>query len=143
MKKRLLPLMGTAFLMLTMVPVLHAEVGARNVMPYLQELRLESAEEKANTDAAIARMPGDCQAMAAKYGPLFTKIDTILASPRLPVDGKQAIVEIRNTLIWSSNTFRENVRKGESLQARQCQVGLESITSTEKQIGLIERALKN
>jgi hypothetical protein len=142
MKKGLLPLTGTAFLMLVMAPIVQAEVMARNVMPYLHELKLETYEEKSRTDAAIARMPGDCQAMSAKYGPLLTKIDGILKSPKLPVDGKQAIVEIRNTLIWSSNTFRANVRKGETMQTYQCRVGLDSITTTEKQIGLIEQALR-
>ncbi len=142
MKKRLLPLLGTTFLMLILTPVVQAEIMAKNVSPYLQELRLETHEEKARTDAAIARMPRDCQQMSAKYGPLLTKIENILASPKLPVNGKQTIVEIRNNLIKSSNTFRENARNGDVMQTRMCGVGLDSISETEKQISLVEQTVR-
>ncbi len=141
MKVHYFPLVCVATLFASMVA--NAQLKPNYVYSEARLLIEETVEVANRTNAAIKKLPANCQELSVKNYKVYDSLNDVLGKQNLSEDVKQILMETRTELVWSIEAFRRNVLVGQkSVDARACHLGLGSVETIEKQLNQISSRLR-
>ena len=141
MKVQYFPLVCVAALFASMAA--NAQLKQNYVYSEARLLTEETMEVANKTNAAIKKLPSNCQELSVKNYKVYDSLNNMLGKPNLQEDARQILMETRTELVWSIETFRRNVLAGKKeVDARACHLGLSSVETIEKQLDQIGSRLR-